>query len=389
MIKNKEGTITLSSGTDDDRSPFAMPKNSLSVRFPKNPKNAANIVPKGTNSIFLFTGEEYVSVALNTIENSYCGDLYEKAGEYLEKNKPDYLFGISVSGGDGYWTTDKIERFANDIETGVIKYGNYKNYRENGSKTKYFNTVVIDLERLSDSSPGSGIYTEEDKAAYQNKLLIMFTDCFQRIKQTAPWCIVVTEAHSGTFNASHDFLDGMNKCEYVDYFSPQLYTWSYTGCNEYTRTKNNLYSWGKFYKSIINNPLYVYRLSSMITPSLGFTNDSFKVNGFYGRSSIADDNWGSYIDIPDKLFNGVYTGLYKGAGTNKDSPPFFEVEDSILTTDEKPEGFPNPDNKTFHLTYPTGTDLGAADFFGKMFRKGDVNQPIGGSIQFSNGFLTF
>jgi hypothetical protein len=385
MDANRSGTFTLSSG-DDNRSPFAMPKNSISVRFPKD---ATDIVPKNTNSIFLFTEDEYISVVLNLIENSYCGDLYEKAGKYFEDNKmKDYLFGISVSGGACYWTTDKIEKLASDIETGVIQYGNYKNYLENGSKPKYFNSVVVDLERLSDSSTGSGI---DNQLAYELDLLRRFKDCFKRIKRVAPWCIVVTMGHSGTFNAKPPFINGINKCEYVDYFSPQLYTWHYVGCNEYTRTGNNGYSWGQFYTAITSNPQYAYRRSSMITPSLGFNNTIFEVNGTYGRSSIEDDNWGSYIDKPGKTFKGPYRGLYNHAGTNRGKNPFFEVEDSILTLEEIDSGkkFPNKDNEDFHINYPTYLDLGAADFFGQMFRKDTVNQKIGGSIQFANGNLTF
>jgi len=379
MDANRSGTFTLSSG-DDDRSPFAMPKNSISVRFPKD---ATTIVPKNTNSIFLFTEDEYISVVLNLIENSYCGDLYEKAGKYFEDNKmKDYLFGISVSGGACYWTTDKIEKLASDIENGVIQYGNYC---KNGAK-KCFNSIVVDLERLSDSSTGSGI---DNQLAYELDLLRRFIDCFKRIKRIAPWCIVVTMGHSGTFNAKPVFIDGINQCEYVDYFSPQLYTWHYVGCNEYTRTGNNGYSWGQFYTAITTNPQYEYRGSSMIAPSLGFNDTTFEVNGTYGRSSIEGDNWGSYIDNPGKIFSGSYRGLYNHAGTNRGKKPFFEVKDSILTDAEAEGDFPNPDNPNFHITYPNDLDRGAADFFGKMFRKGLVKQKIGGSIQFANGNLTF
>jgi hypothetical protein len=383
MDANRSGTFTLSSG-DKDPTPFAMPKNSISVRFPKD---ATTIVPKNTNSIFLFTEDEYISVVLNLIENSYCGDLYEKAGKYFEDNKmEDYLFGISVSGGACYWTTDKIEKLARDIETGVIQYGNYKN----GSKIKHFNTIVVDLEHLSDELDGSGI---DDKDAYEADLLAGFIDCFKRIKRIAPWCIVVTEAHSGTFAATREFIDGINQCEYVDYFSPQLYTWHYVGCIEYTRTWNNEYSWGKFYTAITTNPQYEYRGSSMIAPSLGFTNTTFEVNGTYGRTSGGGDGkvWGTYIDTPTRTFSGKYNGLYKGAGTNEGYKPFFESADSILTATEIEDGetFPNPHNKYFHITYPKGKDRGAADFFGKMFRTENGKQKIGGSIQFANGDLTF
>jgi hypothetical protein len=382
MDTNTSGTLNLSSGLDDtNRNPFAMPKNSITTYYPNN---ITDIVPHGTNSIFLFAEKEYISECLTTIENSYCKDLYIRAGTYFkETGLPYYLFGIAVSGGDLYWDIEKISTLTNNIEKGLIKYGNYDTYIENGLKTKYFNTIVFDLERLANHEPNSGI---TDHLAYETELLGKFINCFKRIKKNAPWCIVVTMAHSGTFTATNEFINGINECEHVDYFSPQLYTWHYTGCNEYTKTGDNNYFWSDFYKSITTNPQYKYRGASMIVPSLGFNTTSYKVNGFYGTSSIGD-GWGNYIPpLPGRLFKGTYRGLYSSAGTNRGRKPFFEVKNSILNPTDAL--FPNTNNTNF-VNYPNEIDVGAADFFGKMFMTSKGKQAIGGSIQFANGIIDF
>ena len=270
---------------------------------------------------------------------------------------------MTIGGGGTKWSVGIIQSLMKDFANGVIMYGDCDDPTEqpvpsdpnNRPPCKHYNSLMFDIENIDSSVNSDSSITN---------LINGFNDFFLQIKRNnCNWIIGVTMAHNSSFISSKNFIDGMIRSPYLDYISPQMYTADYGTLNEYSRTGYSpngpapTTTWSDFYTSVISSPAYCKYGTNIIIPSLWFVNAKF-------------------------IFNGTqYNGLYKGAGTNAGKIPYLEVNNSIVPSPNV--AFPNPQNPNFGITYPTQNDLGAFDFFTKMFYP---SPSLGGAVGFANNF---
>ena len=356
---NKDNTIeNIKIATDGKNSLVKNTK--VLIGGPKNPYY--NVIPNGTNSVFLFSGYSTFTELIQ--HNKQNSSVYEGSKQYFKSNgfsnmkgstKP-YLIGITIGGGDTHWSTSKIDSLILEFKNNAILYGDCDNIFEeknindsNRYPSIHYNAIMFDIENIDYSVNNTNLSQD---------LVKSFNNFFKIIKQNnTNWVIGVTIPHNSPFIYDNSFIDGIIKSPYLDYISPQLYTTDYGLLNEYSRTVSSKSYWSDFYNSVVSSPKYKKYNTNIILPSLLFINSPFMFS------------------------NKKYLGLYNDAGSNSNNIPYIEVENSLV-----PDGvnlFPNINNKNFHKTYPIQNDKGAFDFFTKMFYP---SNSLGGAIGFSNNF---
>ena len=193
----------------------------------------SNIIPSGTNHVYMFTGYTDPDLSLN------CADqYYNKAYEYVQ-TIPDGKIGICLGGGNtnGSWTLELINKNIDAINNNFF--------------SKY-QILVLDIES-GDSNLGTA-----------------FCDLLQTAKNNNLTTIVtVSHAVPYGFTDYRTLMTNILQCKYLDYISPQLYTQDIGTMNEYISCGSDKdFYWSEFTELVKSNPNYSERLGTMILPSI-------------------------------------------------------------------------------------------------------------------------